>query len=56
MKTVFIIYTLFLLAVFVLNGGITQASNQDSLTREAAQTGKSDQNPDTNLISEANHQ
>lgn len=35
MKTVFMIYTLFLIAIFVLNGGITQALNQDSPAREA---------------------
>ncbi len=46
MKTVFAIYTLFLLAVFVLNGGITQASNQDSFTRDPAHGGKSDRNLD----------
>jgi hypothetical protein len=55
MKTVFIIYTLFLLAVFVLNGGITQASNQDSLTREAAHSETPVQNPGSNLSSEAHH-
>lgn len=53
MKTIFAIYTLFLLAVFVLNGGITQASNQDSLMNEQLRTEKSDQNINANLHSEA---
>lgn len=53
MKTVLMIYTLFLLAVFVLNGGITQASNQDSFTHESAHSEKSDQNLKINSNNEA---
>jgi len=48
MKTVFMIYTLFLIAVFVLNGGTTQALNQDSPAREAAQSEKPDPNLEIN--------
>lgn len=56
MKTVFIIYALFLLAVFVLNGGITQASNQDSSTHASAYGGKSDQSFNTDSTSGGNQQ
>jgi putative membrane protein len=39
MKKIFALYTVLAVAVFVLNGVITQASNQDSFIRDAAQSG-----------------